>query len=188
MVSELASFARVILYDKLGTGLSDPIDTIPTLENRTDDLRAVLDAVGSERAALFGYSEGGPIAILFAATYPERVQSLVMFGSYANGSLDDDGSIGRRKWIERTAFVRETIDHWGEGHSIDWVAPSLNDSYLYRRATGAFERAGMSPRMARLTLDAVLTQVDVRGILRQRSGPDTRVAPQRRRDTRGVRA
>ena len=76
-VSELASFARVILYDKRGTGLSDPIDTVPTLENRTDDLRAVLDAAGSERAALFGYSEGGPIAILFAATYPERVQSLV---------------------------------------------------------------------------------------------------------------
>jgi pimeloyl-ACP methyl ester carboxylesterase/class 3 adenylate cyclase len=164
-VSELASFARVILYDKRGTGLSDPIDTVPTLESRTDDLRAVLDAAGSQRPALFGYSEGGPIGILFAATYPDRVRALVLFGSYACGSLEDDGSPARRKWIERIAFVRETIDHWGEGRSIDWVAPSLRHNTLYRRATGAFERAGMSPRMARLTLDAVLTQVDVRGIL-----------------------
>jgi pimeloyl-ACP methyl ester carboxylesterase/class 3 adenylate cyclase len=164
-VSQLASFARVILYDKRGTGLSDPIDRIPTLEDRADDLRAVLDAAGSDRAAIFGFSEGGAIGVLFAATYPERVQALVVFGSYACGSLEDDGSPGRKKWIELFPRVRETLDHWGEGRSVDWVAPSLRHNSLYRRATGAFERAGMSPKMARLTLEAVLTQVDVRGIL-----------------------
>src|ERR1700747_543676 len=71
-VAELASFARVILYDKRATGLSDPVDGVPTLESRSDDLRAVLDAVGSDSAALFGFSEGGPISVMLAATYPER--------------------------------------------------------------------------------------------------------------------
>ena len=164
-VSELASFARVILYDKRGTGLSDPLDAIPTLEDRADDLRAVLDAASSDRTAIFGFSEGGAIGIMFAATYPERVQALVIFGSYACGSLEDDGSPGRKKWIDLHARVRGTLDHWGEGRSVDWAAPSLSNSYLYRRATGAFERAGMSPKMARLNAEAVLTQVDVRGIL-----------------------
>ena len=78
-IGELASFARVILYDKRGTGLSDPVDGVPTVENRVDDLRAVMDAAGSERAALFGYSEGGPISLLFAATYPERVRALILY-------------------------------------------------------------------------------------------------------------
>jgi pimeloyl-ACP methyl ester carboxylesterase len=164
-VSQLASFARVILYDKRGTGLSDPIDTIPTLEDRVDDVRAVLDAAGSDRTAIFGFSEGGPIGILFAATYPERTQALVIFGSYACGSTQDDGSPGRRKWRDLYPRVLDTLDHWGEGRSVDWAAPSLSNSYLYRRAMGAFERAGMSPKMARLTMEAVLTQVDVRGIL-----------------------
>ena len=82
-IGELASFARVILYDKRGTGLSDPVDGVPTVENRVDDLRAVMDAAGSERAALFGFSEGGPISLLFAATYPERVRALILYGTGA---------------------------------------------------------------------------------------------------------
>ena len=165
-VDKLASFARVILYDKRGTGLSDPLDAVPTLEDRADDLRAVLDAAGSYRAAIFGFSEGGPIGILFAAQYPERVQALVLFGSYACGSLEDDGSPERKKWIEELyPRIRGTLDHWGEGQSVDWATPSLARSFLYRKATGAFERAGMSPKMARMAFDAVLTQVDVRGIL-----------------------
>ena len=85
-IGELASFARVILYDKRGTGLSDPVDGVPTVENRVDDLRAVMDAAGSERAALFGFSEGGPISLLFAATYPERVRALVLYGTGAGGA------------------------------------------------------------------------------------------------------
>jgi pimeloyl-ACP methyl ester carboxylesterase len=164
-IGELASFARVILYDKRGTGLSDPVDGVPTLESRADDLRAVMDETGSQRAALFGYSAGGPISILFAATYPERVQALVLFGSYADGSCVDDGSPGRSKWIALMDKVGASVDHWGEGRSVDWAAPSVSGSALYRRAVGAFERAGMSPHMARLTFEAVLTQENVRDIL-----------------------
>src|SRR6476660_7795664 len=119
-VGEFASFARVSLYDKLGTGLSDPVDGVPTLESRADDLRAVLDAAGSDRAALFGYSEGGPISVMFAATYPGRVLSLILFGTYANGSRDMDDSPGRKKWTELTARVEATLDHWGDGSTVDW--------------------------------------------------------------------
>ena len=93
-VCELASFARVVLYDKLGTGLSDPCDGMPTLEGRIDDLRAVMDATDSQRAALFGNSEGGPISVLFTATYPERVHSLILYGTLAGGPLGEDGFDG----------------------------------------------------------------------------------------------
>src|SRR3990167_8215844 len=81
----LASFSRLILFDKRGTGLSDPVPLtqLPTLEQRMDDVRAVMDAVGSERAALFGVSEGGPMAFLFAATYPDRTRAIVLYGEYA---------------------------------------------------------------------------------------------------------
>ena len=164
-VEELASFARVILYDKRGTGLSDPVDGVPTLESRTDDLRAVLDAAGSQRAALFGYSEGGPISILFAASYPERVRALILFGTYAYGSREDDGSPGRAKWRAFCDTIPPMIDHWGEGRTVDWATPSLSHSSLYRRAVGALERAAMSPKMAHVTFEAVLTQIDVRDIL-----------------------
>ena len=82
-LQRLASFSRLICFDKRGTGLSDRVSAIPTLEERMDDVRAVMDAVGSERAALFGISEGGPMSLLFAATYPERTVALTLFGSYA---------------------------------------------------------------------------------------------------------
>ncbi len=78
----LGSFSRLIRFDKRGTGLSDRVGGIPTLEQRMDDVRAVMDAVGSDRAALFGGSEGGPMSVLFAATYPERTSALVLYGSY----------------------------------------------------------------------------------------------------------
>jgi class 3 adenylate cyclase/pimeloyl-ACP methyl ester carboxylesterase len=164
-VGALASFARVILYDKLGTGLSDPVDGVPTLESRADDLRAVLDAANSDRSALFGFSEGGAISVLFAATYPERVRALVLYGAFAAGSVDDDGSPARAKWIEHVTGLRASIDHWGEGRTVDWAAPSVSRSALYRRAVGALERAGMSPRMALLSWQAGISQVDVRDIL-----------------------
>jgi pimeloyl-ACP methyl ester carboxylesterase len=164
-IGELAAFARVVLYDKRGTGLSDPVEGVPTLENRADDLRSVMDAAGCGRVALLGFSEGGPISMLFAATYPQRVRALVLLGTFASGVLDYDGSEGRAKWIELMTRVRATIDHWGEGQTIDWAAPSLRDRPASRRAVGALERAGMSPKMARLTFEAILTQVDVRDIL-----------------------
>ena len=84
-LDRLSSFSRLILFDKRGTGLSDrvPVKLLPTLEERMDDVRAVMDAAGSERAALFGVSEGGPMSVLFATTYPERVSALVLYGTYA---------------------------------------------------------------------------------------------------------
>jgi len=164
-VGELASFARVILYDKLGTGLSDPVDGVPTLESRTDDLRAVLDAAGSDRAALFGLSEGGPISVHFAASFPDRVRALVLYGTFASGEVDNDDSPSRTKWIEHLTLLRASIDHWGEGRTVEWAAPSVSNSYLYRRAVGVLERAGMSPRMALLAFQAGISQVDVRDIL-----------------------
>ena len=86
----LGSFARLIRFDKRGTGLSDRDVGLPDLETRMDDVRAVMDAVGSESAALFGYSEGGPMCVLFAATYPERVRALVLYGTYAKRCDPDD--------------------------------------------------------------------------------------------------
>src|SRR3954470_20809910 len=79
----IGSFARLILFDKRGTGLSDPVPQVPTLEDRVDDVRAVLDAAGSERAALYGISEGGPMSVLFAAAHPERVSALILYGAMA---------------------------------------------------------------------------------------------------------
>jgi pimeloyl-ACP methyl ester carboxylesterase len=81
-MQRLASFSRLILFDKRETGLSDRVAGIATLEERMDDVRAVMDAVGSEQAAVFGISEGGPMSILFAATYPERTSALVVYGSF----------------------------------------------------------------------------------------------------------
>jgi pimeloyl-ACP methyl ester carboxylesterase len=82
-LQRLATFSRLILFDKRGTGLSDRVSDMPTLETRMDDVRAVMDAVGSERAALLGYSEGGPMSALFAATFPARTSALIMIGGYA---------------------------------------------------------------------------------------------------------
>ena len=89
-IHRLTRFARVIGFDKPGTGLSDPVEGVPTLEERMEDLTAVLDAVGVQRAALFGASEGAPMSALFAATYVDRVIALVMYGSYAKGSWAED--------------------------------------------------------------------------------------------------
>jgi class 3 adenylate cyclase len=155
----------VIRYDKIGTGLSDPRTREATLENRTGEMLTVLDAVESQRPAILGFSEGVPISVMFAATYPERVSALVLYGGYASGSMEDDGSPGRAKWILLCQQIRESIDHWGEGLSVDWAAPSLSRNFVYRRAVGALERAGMSPSMALLTYQGNLTHFHVRGVL-----------------------
>jgi pimeloyl-ACP methyl ester carboxylesterase len=108
----LASFARLILFDKRGTGLSDRTSQVFTREQRIDDVRAVKDAVGCERAALFGISEGGPMSILFAATYPERTTALVMNGAYAKRAWAEDHPFGWRdeEWAELFANIE---GHWG---------------------------------------------------------------------------
>ena len=93
-LERLASFSRLIVFDKRGTGLSDRVAEMPNLETRMDDVRAVMDAVGSERAALCGYSEAGPMCALFAATYPARTSALVLIGSFARLRRSADHSWG----------------------------------------------------------------------------------------------
>src|SRR3954452_15919202 len=87
-LEKLASFSRLIMFDKRGTGLSDPVAAPPPFEERMDDVRAVMDAADCERAALFGLSEGGAMSVLFAATYPERTRALLLCGTFANGTID----------------------------------------------------------------------------------------------------
>src|SRR5262249_38550503 len=159
-----AQFARVIVFDKRGTGLSDPVSHAPSLEERMDDFRLVMAAAGSERAALIGYSGGGAVAALYAAAHPRKVSALVMYATWGSGRLDPAENPGGEKWLEVSDRVLETIDHWGEGYGLDIGAPSLAASPLERRMYGAFERASMSPGMARALWDAV-TQGDIREVL-----------------------
>jgi class 3 adenylate cyclase len=152
-LARLASFARLILYDKPGTGLSDPIPHLPPLEERAGDMEVVLDAVGSEQASIFALSEGGPAAMLFAATRPARVRSLLLCGTFA--SAQDFPADTTEQFARLTAM----FDNWGEGRALDVFAPSVT-SDTRRRFYGTFERAAASPRMARALIDAV-AQIDV---------------------------
>lgn len=167
-LTRLASFARLIMYDKPGTGLSDPIPRLPTLEERGADIEAVLDAVGCERAVLFGVSEGGPPALMLAATRPQRIISLVLCGAFANVSdmLNAPETFSpemvvraEREWRE----ITEIVEHWGNGTRLAGMfAPSLGE--LQQRFYGMFARAAASPRMVRALVDTVL-EIDVRDIL-----------------------
>jgi pimeloyl-ACP methyl ester carboxylesterase len=159
-IMELASFARLVLYDKRGTGLSDPVDGAPTLESRVDDLLAVIDAAGSKRPALFGFSEGGPISLLFAGTYPERVSSLILYGT---GAVPPDPEV-RIRIAELVLRVRRSVDDWGSGQTVDWAAPSLSDDPSERQWIGALERAAMSPKMALLSWQAMTQLPDLQNI------------------------
>jgi class 3 adenylate cyclase len=142
----LASFSRLILYDRCGVGLSDPVDRPPTADERLDEARAVLDAVGSERAAILGYSEGGTTGILLAATDPERVSHLITYGSFITGFRDAEHPWGipDELW---GAFL-DAVEHWGEGRTLGLFAPSL-DSAEARARFGVFERAATSPLLWR---------------------------------------
>ena len=154
-LDKLASFSRVIIFDKRGTGLSDPVAAPAPLEDRMDDVRAVMDAAGSERAALFGLSEGGPMSVLFAATYPERTRALILCGTFSTGTLDPDDSPGGQRWVDVFERVRIAVEHWGEGRTLALMAPSA-DSEGDRIGRGIFERSAASPQMARTLVDTVV--------------------------------
>ena len=114
ILERLASFSRLIAWDKRGTGLSDPIDHLPPLEERMDEMLAVLDAVGSERAALFGVSEGGPLSILFTATHPDRVSALALYGSSARLARASDYDWGLPlDAYDNERVKQEILDGWG---------------------------------------------------------------------------
>src|SRR5215212_11456205 len=129
----LSSFARLIVFDKRGTGLSDrvPLSELPTLEQRMDDVRAVMDAAGSERAALCGVSEGGPMCSLFAATYPERTAALVMIGTYAKRIRDADYPWGPTA-EQRQKFLDVIRADWGKPVGIEDRAPSMAGDPAFR--------------------------------------------------------
>jgi pimeloyl-ACP methyl ester carboxylesterase/DNA-binding winged helix-turn-helix (wHTH) protein len=161
----LASFSRLILFDKRGTGLSDrvPIHELPTLEQRMDDVRAVMDAVGSERAALCGVSEGGPMCSLFAATYPEKTLALVMIGTYAKRIRDDEYPWGPT--IEqREQFFEVMRKQWGGPVGIDERAPSLANDPQFRDWWATYLRMGASPGAA-VALTQMNAEIDVRNVL-----------------------
>jgi pimeloyl-ACP methyl ester carboxylesterase/class 3 adenylate cyclase len=162
-LDKLASFSRLILFDKRGTGLSDPVAAPAPLEERMDDVRAVLDAAGSERAALFGLSEGGPMSILFAATYPERTHPLVLWGTFATGVPDPGENPGGQRWVDQYNRVVALSEDWGEGRTLAMFAPSA-DSEQDRIGRGIFERSAASPFMVR-TLFEMLAETDVRDLL-----------------------
>jgi class 3 adenylate cyclase len=162
----LASFSRLILFDKRGTGLSDPVSETGTLEDRMEDARAVLDACGSRRAAMFGLSEGGPMSLLFAASYPERTTALVMFGSYAKliASADYFPELGAEGQRRLDAFKDAIENHWGEGATVAQFTPSAARDANALRLFGTFERAAASPAMVRAQ-QRLGEEIDVRAAL-----------------------
>ena len=128
----LASFSRLILFDKRGTGLSDRVTDMPSLEVRMDDVRAVMDTAGSERAALFGLSEGGPMCALFSATYADRTSALIMAGSYPRRTRAPDYPWGPTK---------EEYDAWIDQMRRDWGKPfGYNGSWWFHNSTNWRER------------------------------------------------
>jgi pimeloyl-ACP methyl ester carboxylesterase len=130
----MGSYARVVMLDKRGTGMSDPVAELPGLDERIDDIRAAMDAAGMEQAAMVGMSEGGPVAALFAATYPERCRALVLYGTFAQFS----------SWLPTEEAFESFLDYidkaWGTGDSLPFFAPSRAHDPTFKRWWGRFER------------------------------------------------
>jgi pimeloyl-ACP methyl ester carboxylesterase len=164
-LNRLARFSRLILFDKRGTGLSDrvPRSELPSLEERMDDVIAVLDAVGSERAAVMGHSEGGNLAVLYAATHPERVVALVTTGIFAY-----------RKWApdypwaetaeERERYIEGLEDNWGADGDIRRIAPSAAADPVFTKRLATYFRQSASPGDAAALL-RMNTEIDIRAVL-----------------------
>ncbi|MFZ1786908.1 MAG: alpha/beta hydrolase, partial [Saprospiraceae bacterium] len=163
-LKELGQIGRVILFDKRGTGLSDRMIELSTLEERMDDIRAVMDAVNSEKAVLFGHSEGGSVSALFAATYPNRVISLITFGAFAKRRYSED-----YPWAptnEERSKVYDLIENnWGGGNmNLSTLAPSKANDKTFMDWLANYFRSGASPSAA-LVLTKMNTEVDIIGIL-----------------------
>lgn len=157
-LNRLASYARVVTFDKRGTGGSDRVTELPGLDVRMDDLRAVMDAVGMEQAALLGISEGAPLSILFAATYPDRCHALALYGSFSRFSywFPTDEALA--------AFFGYVEKAWGTGGSVQRFAPSRANDAAFQRWWGRNERLGASPA-AVTALMRMNSQIEISGIL-----------------------
>jgi class 3 adenylate cyclase len=157
-LNRLGSYARVVTFDKRGTGMSDRVAKLPGLDQRMDDLRAVMDAVGMEQASLLGISEGAPLAILFAATYPDRCCTLTLYGAFSRFS----------HWFPTeaalAAFFGYVEQAWGTGGSVQRFAPSRAMDAAFQHWWGRNERLGASPA-AVTALMRMNSQIDISGIL-----------------------
>jgi pimeloyl-ACP methyl ester carboxylesterase/DNA-binding winged helix-turn-helix (wHTH) protein len=164
-LDHLASKTRLILFDKRGTGLSDPVPIaeLPTLDQRLDDVRAVMEAVGSERAVLMGVSEGGPLCSLFAATYPQRTEALVMIGSYARRLQDVDYPWGPTREAH-ARFCQTIVDDWGGPVGLEERAPSKIADPAFREWWASYLRLGASPGAA-VALTKMNAEIDIRAVL-----------------------
>jgi class 3 adenylate cyclase len=161
----LASFCRVILFDKRGTGMSDRGSQIFTLEQRMHDVQAILDEVGCERAALFGVSEGGPMSLLYAATYPARTSALILYGTYARRSWAADYPFGWKD--EQWQRLFDNFErHWGTPQSlaVTLFAPSLAGDQPAAERMASYQRASASPGAA-IAIMKMNREIDVRHVL-----------------------
>jgi len=169
ILERMASFARVIMFDKRGGGLSDPVVGAPTLEERMDDVRAVMEAVGSEQAAILGSSEGVPMSILFAATYPQKVSALVLYGGMARSTWAPD-----YPWASPADALIESSEamapHLYEGAIVEVMAPSLADVPFARELFAKLQRYSASPSMLD-QLFRMFLDIDVRPVLPTISAP-----------------
>ncbi len=162
-MGRLAAFARVVVYDKRGTGMSDHVLEAPDFEPRLDDLAAVLSAAGCRRPVLFGFSEGATIASLFAATHPNQVRRLVLYGAYPRSAVADDYPFGFDPGV-LTDFRAAVRGAWGEGVSLTLLAPNRIGDEDFRRWWAKFERLSASPGLAVSVLE-VNSAIDIRDVL-----------------------
>ncbi len=157
-LNRLGSFSRVIIFDKRGTGLSDRVSELPGMDQRMDDMRAVMDAVGIERAAVMGISEGGSLASMFAAHNQARCQALVLYGAFARFT----------SWFPTEESFEQLLAYidsdWGSGKSLPMFAPSKADDPAFQQWWGKFERLGANPGAA-IALMKMNSQIDITEIL-----------------------
>ena len=162
-LTSLSRFSRLIFFDKRGTGMSDRNVGFPTLEQRTEDVKTVLDAVGSKQAALFGVSEGGNMSSLFAATHPERVSALVLYGCFARSKRAPDYPWGRTH-EENEREVESLLAQWGRSFDLDDGAPSIASDPVVQSWFAAYLRFAASPHAAEL-ISRLNFEIDIRAIL-----------------------
>jgi pimeloyl-ACP methyl ester carboxylesterase/plasmid stabilization system protein ParE len=161
--SRLASFRRVVTFDKRGTGLSDPVMHAPTLEESVDDLRAVMDAAGCERADLVGVSEGGTMAMLMAAGHPDRVNALILYGTFCRLLRTPGYPLGVTE-AQLSSLVEVSSAGWGEGVGLGAWAPSRRGDADFRQWWARLQRVAASPGMVR-NIFALYPQLDIRDVL-----------------------
>jgi class 3 adenylate cyclase len=163
VMRRITSFARLITFDRRGSGLSDPFFGAPTLEEQMDDLLAVMDAAGAERVAVFGTLEGGPMATMFAATYPERVSALVLYATFARATWAPGYEWAWPADVRRRR-MEEQVEHWGEGRIVAGVAPSEASDPGFIEWAGRLERLAAAPSTIRRILE-LIGEFDVRDVL-----------------------